>query len=336
VLVLAVALAGCGLIADSRIQVSPATDSCEAYANPSGELIEQLGERVDIQEQLGLDGYIHLQTGIIDENQVVWAVGSGGLYAIDVGAQPHRALGAFLGPGSYLFDDVALTQDPNLIAAVNSAYDTLLVIDISDMNNMVATVELIIDGALSVARSGEYLYVGTLGGALFTLSLRDPATPRVLNRLEGVGTAWELLAEGDVLYAASDRQGVVTIDLSDPEAPSIAGVTPTSGAALSLTRGGSPAHLYVAEASAGLEVLSLEDEYNPMWVASPDVGQSLVSARADGELLWVADLEGVLLLDISDPSQPTPIAWEATPEWAMGAVPLPGQDAALVAASSWT
>jgi hypothetical protein len=316
--------------ADELVEAVAPEESCEVPAELAGELIEQPHPRMDIREASGLTKSVHVQRAVLDDEGVLWAVGSGGLFVVDVGGEAPKFLGTLDAPGSYLFEDVVLFPDAEWVVTVNSAQDMVMIIDARDPTRPTRISDIEVDGCLSVAQTGEYLYVGTRQGTLLTFSLRNPTEPRLLSRLEDVGHAWELRIEGDVLYAASDQLGVVAVDLSRAEAPVRAGVTPTQGAALSLTVGGSPPYLYVAEASAGLEVFSLAEPLKPRRVHGLDLGQSLVSARANGDLLWMADLEGVALLDIEDPAQPAVIAWEATPEWALGAVPLPGLNEAVV------
>lgn len=96
---------------------------------------------------------------------------------------------------------------------------------------------LSVDGAIAVVAGGE--------SGVSVLDLRDPSTPRVAARYQGVRYAYSAALMGQTAYVAAGEQGLVTLDLRDPSAPVVVGVAGNLGMPYAVVRTGES--LYVLD-----------------------------------------------------------------------------------------
>jgi hypothetical protein len=146
--------------------------------------------------------------------------------------------------------------------------------------------------ALDVA--GDYAYVGASGYGLEVVDVADPASPAHVATCMFNSRADEVRVFGTRAYVRSMWQGLWVVDVSDPTSPVLSGKYPWSyhfGAPPTLPAPGVP-----APAAAG----------------------SLRGICAAGDLVYVADLFGLLILDASDPSSPTPVCLYWRPAFIRG------------------
>ncbi|HEY8470604.1 MAG TPA: hypothetical protein VIL18_13220 [Longimicrobiales bacterium] len=77
----------------------------------------------------------------------------------------------------------------------------------------------------SLSISGERAIVAAGPNGLFTVDIREPANPRLLGQLRGIGFAFDAVLQGDTAYIAAGREGLLVVDVADPGAPRVLGVT---------------------------------------------------------------------------------------------------------------
>ena len=171
-----------------------------------------------------------------------------------------------------------------------------------------------ITSAAGSAAAGRYLYVLSHEGKLHTVDVATPASARIVHTLSGLGSPWELVVVGKRAYVADNRDGVVVVDLSTPSAPKLAARVAAAGGLQDIVHAGGK--LYAAAGSAGVEVFDLADPAKPVSRGATPVGDAVISVSAAGGLLWVTDQARAGVLDISG-ARPRPLAFEATPSWAM-------------------
>ncbi|HEX7090960.1 MAG TPA: hypothetical protein VF192_12540 [Longimicrobiales bacterium] len=75
----------------------------------------------------------------------------------------------------------------------------------------------------SLSVSGGRAIVAAGSNGLFMVDIREPASPRVLGQLRGIGFAFDAVLKGDTAYIAGGREGLLVVDVADPEAPRVLG-----------------------------------------------------------------------------------------------------------------
>jgi hypothetical protein len=75
----------------------------------------------------------------------------------------------------------------------------------------------------SLAISGERAIIAAGASGLFIVDVREPASPRLLGQLRGIGFAFDAVLEGDTAYIAAGREGLLVVDVADPAAPRVLG-----------------------------------------------------------------------------------------------------------------
>lgn len=155
-----------------------------------------------------------------------------------------------------------------------------------------------------IAVSGPYVFRPRMGGLdvfyLWNLELIDFP----VGRLYFEDWWWwcdRLLVQGGRLYAAG--HGVSVFDIADPIHPRLLSTTPNPGG----TSGGMAADgdlLYVATGYAGLSIFDVTDPAAPMQIALFDTPGVAEDVALSGHLAIIADYDYVLIVDVSDPTQP--------------------------------
>ena len=220
------------------------------------------------------------------------------------------------------WDHVALGPDGMLYA---TDYDQgLFVLDRSDPAAPEALALLEADSLAGMVHSGEHLFVTRLTGELVVYSTTDPRAPEPVATLSGLGSPRRLVADGERLYVADNTLGVVVVDVSAPDAPRLLHTASIGGVQeVDLSEDGST--LYAAAGGDGVAVLSLDNPDEPVLIDTITLNYSVISLDADDAVLWAANQQDVVALDISAPQAPTLINTEQTPRWAMHVASRDGQ-----------
>lgn len=124
------------------------------------------------------------------------------------------------------------------------------------------------------------------------------------------GAPQEIVRSGDWLYIAATAGGVAVVNISNPATPVLAATIPTVGNVSSVTvRNGL---LFAVLGSNGVAIFSLNDPDDPLYQST--IPGPSHSADAEGEWALVAmDTEGVAVVNILDPTQPSIEAMLDTP-----------------------
>lgn len=241
----------------------------------------------------------------------------------------------------------------------------LTIVDISDPTSPVLVSSYNLpDNAYGVHISGSYAYVtyvtpwccGYFGGAgLLVIDISDPTTPVTVGSYETSGNAFDVHVSGNYAYVAAGQAGLQVIDISDPASPAFAGSLDIAGSTVKNINvsgsqddvTGSVYSVYVVDDYAylvgepGLFVVNISDPTSPLLSGYHDT-RGLVPGRFLGDkrdyiymsefnvyvaddYAYVADLEGLLLIDVSNP---------ATPAFA-GTIQTPGEALSLHVAADY-
>jgi hypothetical protein len=265
------------------------------------------------------------------------ATGSEGLRVIDVSDLDHPREAAAITQMSEA-KEVAVAGRHAFVASI---LEGLYVFDVTDpaapVEVAVLTIPSPVDGLRRPARAvravGDRAFVS--GTDLHVLDIADPLAPRVEGSLDIDG--WSLEVDGDRVYIAS---GVLSIvDASDPATPRITASIALSGwvsAAYPMddlvlvgtheTRAGGPISVDPETGEetvdlqpampGGLRIVDVSDPAAPRLVGSLDTrrepGHQMLEGpyggvddvTAKGTIAYLAALEGLVIVDVSDPTAP--------------------------------
>jgi hypothetical protein len=200
----------------------------------------------------------------------------------------------------------------------------LIVVDLSEPLEPREIARLAYPFASSVEVVGNRLYLGknTNGPTLGVIDVTEPARPQLLSNWSVPDAAWDMAAEGSVLFAAERGThelggGVRVLDMSD--AGNVVQLArwegdceSATGASLDATRD----RLYVA-CRSGLRILDVSDPATPRLIGGDDdtgeLPSTFTAVAAHGDRAWYASGEGIAEYDVSVPGLPrllrrTPLA----------------------------
>jgi hypothetical protein len=255
---------------------------------------------------------------------VAYGIGAGGMFTFEESGGSVKLLGYLEGGGGGgrggggggggTFHKMDAPAGMNFVA-LTSRDRGLRIVNVTDPSTP-HTIGRVDDSDMSgVAYRDGLLYVVKHTGSMQVYDLSDLSQPALLTEIEGLGNPWDLIVVDDLAYVADNTLGVVVLDLSNPESPVVLGAAAAAGGVQDLTVLGDM--LYAAVGSVGVETFDLADPESPLSLGVTDIGRSAVSVSAANNQLWAATQEGVVVLDISIPSQPAPLSSAKTEEWAM-------------------
>jgi serine/threonine protein kinase len=170
---------------------------------------------------------------------------------------------------------------------------------------------------------GNFAYVAAGKGYLRVIDISNPANPlEVASYVEG-SYAMGLALDENTIYIADNPFGLRAIDISDPLQPRKAGEQKVPGASSSVYISGSRA--YLAGSTLGtLVVIDISNPAGLVDLGSVDIpeaaGSMFVAVQVRGNYAFVAaGNAGLVIIDISDPSQPVKVGGYQT-SWADGLV----------------
>jgi len=249
------------------------------------------------------------------EGDVWYLVGpSNGLVTTDISVpaemaeisryHPQRGCSYLAVSGNYAYVNGGIPGDENI--------DHLIVIDISDPEAPVITGWCGVDESMSgLAVEGDIVVASWMRGAggLITFDVSDPADPQMLSII-GAGGNWseDVFISGNTAYLGINVNGLTAVDITDPENPIVLS-----------SHVGAPKYFEAAaiygdyayiggfnEHNGNLQILDISDPSNiTEIVALADLGLAVKMAIQDEYLYATAYDQGVRILDISNPEEPS-------------------------------
>jgi hypothetical protein len=207
------------------------------------------------------------------------------------------------------------------LAFVTVRDDGLRVVDISDLARPQVIGAWLSPGrAYAVDVAGDHAFIAGGAEGLHVLDVVNPSRPTEVGRFVAPGIVWELRVVGDRAYAACS-DGLYILDLTDPVHPRETGSYLTAESVRDLEVLG---HLaYIAVDQRGLLVLDVADPTETRLVGSLlphggawSLGISIVDGLAilvNGHVSGEADKDGLLAVDITDPTRPRMLGFYDTP-----------------------
>ena len=268
-----------------------------------------------------------------------------GLHAVDVSTPDQPRPVGFYSPVGFA-DGVAVAGSYAYVAAGPYGFR---VVDISDPSRprQVGTFNTQ-NSAITVSVAGNFSYVGAppfpgpFGVRWYVLDISDPASPQEGSFYEGpgepaVGMPRDQLVHGDILYVANES-GFALFDVSQPGSLCILsflditggrGPTPGIPTATGVAVSGDVA--YVAAEAGGLWTFDVSDPRNPTRLSifnepvTPELegeGVSMPDVAVAGNLVYVADLDLLRVVDVTDPRSPKSLGSYRLPASELGFGPL--------------
>jgi hypothetical protein len=156
--------------------------------------------------------------------------------------------------------------------------------------------------AMDVALAGDRMIV-IGGGKLHVVDASDPAKPRILGTLAGLGNTRQLAVGGDVAYVGSREDGLFVVDVSDAANPRLINRYDTIEFATGLALAGDV--LFVALRQFGVELVDVSNPSQPQYLGVARTGEAQSVAYHDGYLyagVWGSS--EVVTVDVRDPRSP--------------------------------
>ncbi len=159
---------------------------------------------------------------------------------------------------------------------------------------------------MDVVREGAYLYMLQQRNVVI-LSVKDPARPVVVGKLEDVGNLRQIVVRGDVAYITAREDGLFVVDVSDPTAPRLLSHYDTIEFATGIAL--KDQYAFVAERWFGVEIVDISNPARPRHVSVVRVGEAQSCVVSDGYLFAGAWGEcRVAICDVRNPAKPKQVA----------------------------
>ena len=203
--------------------------------------------------------------------------------------------------GNQAFITDLQVQGNVLYAAANN--DGLRIIDVSDPTSPRLTGwAYAVGGIHTVCVQGSRAYVGgTFGLAVFDVT--DPSAPVSLGELGTLSTPiGDIQIVGSLAYTTCYQAGWQVFDVSNPQQITRVGGSDTPGNAWHLKVAG--AYAYVADEATGVLVFNVSNPASPTLVATCDTPDYAEGIDLAGNFAYVADVNGLQIIDISNPAAP--------------------------------
>ncbi len=252
----------------------------------------------------------------------VYAAAVGGLHVFDV-SDDGLELVAIANPPGRLHRVEAMGD--HLVACTERDHGTFI-FDASDVANIVPRGAIKGSDHGDVSYADQRLYLIRPSGSLEVYDWKGFGSPQLLAVLDGFGTPWDIVVQGDLAFVSDAALGVVVVDVALPTEPQILATTPEVMGARELVLRDDL--LFVAAGASGVFIMDASDPLELQVISQMETGGSAESVATAGDWLWAATQQGVVVADVSDPSDPILQASQHTPEWAMHVEVVPDFDVA--------
>ena len=249
---------------------------------------------------------------------LLYVFGVGGLEIVDF-TDPDApfALGRYVPPGDP-YERFYRGSVADGYAYCGAREDLLQVIDVRDP--AWPTLASVV-GAAGGTWEGSCVHEGHLYAArhddgLRVYDLANPAVPAFVSAHWGLVNAWDVAARGDHVYVADGAGGLAVFDASDPLDVRHLVSLSTSGSALDVDV--SERYVAVACGSAGVDVFDCDDPALPVRLDNHATAGLALSVDIERGLIFVAEWEGVAVIDPDAPVRPLRVGFEDTPVRTMG------------------
>lgn len=164
----------------------------------------------------------------------------------------------------------------------------------------------------SIDVKGAYAYCGNENHDIIaTFDISNPASPNIISEVkmgtDYLSSAHDVDIGGEYLYVANGTSGLYVLDIGNPGYPEIISTLDMNGDSLSIEVSGD--YAYMVSADYGLEIVNISNPLTPSITGHyPD--DDIQDADIQGNFAYItcyknATTNGMLILDISDPTNPS-------------------------------
>ena len=191
-------------------------------------------------------------------------------------------------------------------------YPALTIYDISDPASPVELGSL--DSTkyvMGIAKSGNYVYLGTGYDGIMVVNVSDPANPVAETTLDPNGYISRMSIFDTLLAVAGGYGGLILLNIADQSNPSLISQFNTFGLAMDVVFNG-PTYIYLANHYGGINALNISDPTSPILENSISVPGANLDVETSGNVAFLTGYYGYLRsIDLSDPSNPQDLApWD--------------------------
>lgn len=160
--------------------------------------------------------------------------------------------------------------------------------------------------ALGVIVAGDYAYVASENLGLRTFDVSAPALPVETGVYQTLGTVQGVAAAGDHIYVADLQGGLRSVDVRDPARPTVRGAYDSPNQPRGVAVAGTHAYLVDGESLRIVETFSPDNLTETAVYTTPGTAAAVA---VTGRYAYIADVsEGLLILDVVNPSTPSKVA----------------------------
>ncbi len=255
----------------------------------------------------------NLSVSFIHNNRVYVSTSSEKMLAIyEHSATPTPWRGSLNYPGNTPRPSSAIFVDGNYayIHYESGSQGKLAIVNVSNPDSPTLVGELTFPSSdptyISMAKSGNYLYLFPYQGNFAVVDVSNPASPTVVRRVTATASAG--VAVGNRLYTAEGPNGVRVYDIGQPDTPTL--VTTISGVSNIGRVAAANGRLYALRSynpPLQLHIFDLSNPDNPTLVHSYNT-ERVMGLAALGDFVFLSGYErGTEVLNVANPSAPTSV-----------------------------
>lgn len=200
------------------------------------------------------------------------------------------------------FEDVQVVGDVAYVAALAGG---VIILDVSDPEAITEITTFVPGSPIGLFVADDLLATAQRSQGVELWDVSDPANPVFLSSFEGGFDNLDVHIDGDILYVAAGVNGLRIHDISNPSAPVFLASLPF-GRLRTLDLEGDLLVL-VDEGASTMPVVDVSDPAAPVLMGTfTSLPNNAFDVDLDGSYAYLAAYEnGVLAVDVSDPSNPT-------------------------------
>jgi hypothetical protein len=278
----------------------------------------------EIQEVASYDTPGYARDVVVEGSYAYVADYDEGVMIIDIGnpANPQKA-GHLVGPSGGYATRIALAPSGNYLY-IADWYQGVRVADVSNANAPIEVGSFDTPGAATgIALDGNYAYVADTY-ALITLDISEPRSPQQVSYLDysALGLAETVVAGQGYAYPIVERWGLSIVDMSNPANPQEVGLIEGHCMAHGVYSiendgvGSTNSTIFVADGFKGLHILDFNMEGETLTeLGHYDTRGASYAVWVDMPYAYVADGEGLSVIDVNNPSEPSEIGYWTGGSW---------------------
>jgi hypothetical protein len=201
-------------------------------------------------------------------------------------------------------------------------FNDLLVLDISNLSNITlkSTYEFPMpisnpEPAVDMTTASGYLYLAMSEHSFQIMDISNPNQLKQTGVFETFYQANGIAIAGDTAYIA-DVRGLKLVNIQNPLSAHVSAFVGTPGYAEGVAVQGS--YVYIADRSEGMRIIDVHEPGSPIEVGGfKDGYENVRSVDAAGNYAYLADWQGMVVVNISDPQNPYQVSLFATSSNAM-------------------